>query len=156
MTFVAAVTSAPSIRARLKDGLQALRNVDRGRVSCDGRRLLGSVDIDGALRPSQPNAARWDYAVGFSPGSRGDFVAWLEVHPASSQHVSGVLDKLAWLNQWIRHEGQDLGRLRGCFCWIATGTISFGRNSPQARRIAQAGLRFPLKHAYIEQLFKQR
>ena len=153
MTFVEAVNSTPSIRAHLKSGLKALRNMDRGRVSCDGRRLRGSVDIDGALRRFHPNAPRWDYAVGFGKARQQDSVAWLEVHPASSLHIGEVLRKLHWLKLWLTNEASELNRLPLCFCWIATGTISFGRGSPQARRIAQAGLRFPVKHADLERLF---
>jgi len=154
MTFVAAVESSPSIRTHLKSGLKALKKVDRGRVSCDGRRLRGSVDIDGALRLLHPNVARWDYVVGYG-GTRGqESVIWLEVHPASSHHIDEVLDKLRWLKLWIRNEAPGFGGLPRCFCWIASGAISLNRGSPQARKFAEAGLNFPVKHADLERLFE--
>jgi hypothetical protein len=46
-----------------------------------------------------------------------------------------------------------LGRLPRPFCWIATGTVSIRPGSPQANRIAQAGLRFLGKHADLDRLF---
>lgn len=90
-----------SIRPHLKAGLNALARVDRAPVSCDGRNLRGSVNIDDAVRPSYPNAARRDYVVGFRREHCSDAVVWLEMHPASSHHVSDVLAKLHWLKQWI-------------------------------------------------------
>lgn len=147
MTFIKA-----SIRDHLKNGLKALRAAHRGQVTCDGRRLRGSVDIDSALRVLLPNNKRWDYAVGVKTRQQ-DSVVWLEVHPASSLHVDEVLGKLRWLQQWLETSAPDLGGLPSCFCWIATGTVSFDRGSPQARRIAQAGLRFPVKHAHLERVF---
>lgn len=48
-----------------------------------------------------------------------------------------------------------MGRFPRHFCWIATGAVAFGRNSPYARKIAQSGLRFPDKHVDIESLFER-
>ena len=156
MNFATAVKRTPSISEHLKGGLQALHNVDRRRVSCEGRNLRGSVAIDDALRRSHPNAARWDYAVGFGRERRHDSIVWLEVHPASSHHIGEVLDKLDWLKHWMRDEAPELGRFPRCFCWIASGAISFGRGGPQAKNLAEAGLRFPVKQADIERLFEQQ
>src|SRR5438105_14900063 len=101
MTFSEAVSCTPSIRDHLKSGLKALRKADRGRVRCESSHLLGSVDIDSALRKLHPNDARWDYAVRISATRHLDSVVWLEVHPASSLHIDEVLDKLQWLRQWL-------------------------------------------------------
>jgi len=149
MTFSEAVSRTPSIRGHLKSGLKALRKGDRSRVSCDGRRLRGSIDIDNALRDLYPNDARWDYAVGVHQ-SHQDFVVWLEMHPASSLHVDEVLSKMRWLSQWLGTSAPELRGLPRRLCWVATGRIPFSRGSPQARKLAQAGLRFPVKHAYLE------
>ena len=149
MTFAEAVNRTPSIKGHLRSGLKALRRADRSRVSCDGRNLVGSIDIDGALRYLYPRDARWDYAVGVSKSAR-DFVVWLEVHPASSLHVDEVLDKVRWLKQWLETSAPELRGLDRHLCRIATGGVSFGRGSPQARRIAQEGLRFPVKHADLD------
>jgi len=138
MKFHEAVKSTPSIGGHLKSGLKALKNADRGRVSCDGRHLRGSVDIDSALRGLYPDDARWDYAVGLV-GREHDSVAWLEVHPASSLHVDEALSELRWLVHWLEMSAPELKILPRRFCWIATGTISFSRSSAQARKVAREG-----------------
>ena len=153
MTFLKAVNSTSSIRDHLKSGLKALRSSDRNRISCDGLRLPGSVDIDTALRDLHPNDARWDYAVGVANPRQPDSAAWLEVHPASSLHVDEVLAKLRWLKQWLESGAPELDQLPRRFCWIATGAVSFDRGSRQAKRMAQAGLRFPVKHVDLERVF---
>ena len=87
MTFSEAVSRTPSIRGHLKSGLKALRKGDRSRVSCDGRRLRGSIDIDNALRYLYPNDARWDYAVGVHQ-SRQDFVVWFPLYGSQREFCS--------------------------------------------------------------------
>jgi hypothetical protein len=151
MTFSQAVNRTPSVQGHLKPGVKALSRVDRRRVACDGRRLRGSVDIDAALRVSLPNDARWDYAVGVQKGGN-DHVVWIEVHPASSHHVDEVLSKARWLLRWLAASAPVINGLPRRFCWIATGTVSFSRGSPQARRLAGMGLRFPVKHADLEEV----
>jgi hypothetical protein len=151
MTFSEAVTKTPSIRNHLKPGPKALKGRDRGRISCESRLLRGSVDVDAALRDAFPNAARWDYAIGIKRNAH-DSVVWLEVHPASSRHIDDVLNKLRWLKQWLGTSAKELDRLPRRFCWVTTSTVSFNSASPQARRIAEAGLRFPVKHVDLDAL----
>ena len=149
MTFRRAVRSTPSLRAHFRDGLQALRNSDRPRLRCsDTRRLRGSVNLDDALRPTHSNDPVWDYAIGLL-GNQTDAVVWLEVHPA--YHVDEVLSKLQWLKRWLANNAPVLRRLQPHFCWVATGRISFGRGSPQGRKIAQMGLRFPTRQLDLDQ-----
>src|ERR1035438_9784796 len=147
MTFPAAVNRTAAIRDHLKGGLRALKKADGSRVSCSGGLLRGSVDLDHALRNLAPNEARWDYAIGVKKTRQQDAVVWLEVHPASSLHVDEMLDKLRWLRQWLGTSAPALERLPRRFCWVSTGTVSFGRGSPQAKKVALAGLRHPVKHA---------
>lgn len=146
MSFRNAVASTTAIRDRFRDGLGAVRNVDRDRLRCSSpRRLRGSVNLDEALRLSFPNAPRWDYAIGISQHSRSDHAVWLEVHPAASLHVGEVLNKLRWLKSWLANDAPELQRLPAHFCWVATGTVSFRRGSREEKRIAQEGIRFPGK-----------
>jgi hypothetical protein len=153
MTFVKAVNKTPSIEKELKVGLQALPKSDRRLVSCNGPSLRGSVDIDSALRTLFPDAARWDYVVGVGGRRQRDSAVWLEVHSASSSHIDEVLSKLRWLKQWLVGSAPELHQLPARFCWIATGTVSFRRGSPQANKIAEAGLRFPVKHLNLESVY---
>jgi hypothetical protein len=110
------------------------------------------VDIDSALRRIYPNAARWDYLVGIRGPRQQDSAVWLEVHPASSSHIGEVLSKLQWLKQWLAASAPELNQLRPRFCWVAAGTVSFRRGSQEEKRIAEVGLRFPVKHLNLESL----
>jgi hypothetical protein len=153
MRFRDAVHQAALIRERLRDGLQAVRAVHRGQLSCSNtRRIRGSVSLDDALRIAYPQAARWDYAIGIRQSSKTDVVVWLEVHPASSLHVDEVLNKLAWLRAWLRSDAPQLGHLPALYCRVATGKIAFRRGSGAEKRIAQKGLRFPVKQLDLDRL----
>jgi hypothetical protein len=138
MSFVRAVGKTPHLKEHLKPGLTAIRRSDRVRIQCSQpRRLTGSVDLDAALKPVQPTKPRWDYGIGLD--SR---VVWLEVHPASSHHIDEVLNKLAWLRQWLEADAPALRCLRTEFIWLASGRVGFRSGSPQMKRIAQCGLKF--------------
>jgi hypothetical protein len=151
MKFRDAIRQTAPLHDHFKKGLQAIRERDRGRLSCsDPRRLAGSVNLEEALKPQDPNEPLWDYGVGFSLSRTDDLAFWIEVHPASSLHVDEVLGKLAWLQSWLRKDGKPLRPLRSRFCWLATGQVSFTRQSPQAKKLAQKGLEFPVKHLPLD------
>jgi len=150
MTFVEAVNRTPSIEKALKDGLKALPKSDRKQISCKARPVRGRVDIDNALLPLYPNAARWDYVVGLGQPRQQDSTVWIEIHSVASSHVDEVLNKLRWLKQWLTASAPELKLLPATFCWIATGKVSFRRGSQHANKIAKAGLRFPVKHLNLE------
>ena len=141
------------IQDHLRKGLRGIKNVDRHRVHCSNtRRLRGSVDLDGALRLSHPNDPRWDYAIGITANLGSEVVIWLEVHPASSRHVDEVLRKLQWLRNWLTDSAPTLKGLRGHFHWVATGTVAFRRGSREEKRIAEKGLRFPVKQLDLDRV----
>ena len=121
-------------------GMQALPRNDRAKVDCRNPALLtGSVFVDEALRHAQPNAPRWDYAVGVMDG-RTEKIVWVEVHPATTHGVTEVLRKLAWLRQWLAGDGLPLARLPARHAWVASDRICIPRGSPQYKRAATAGL----------------
>jgi hypothetical protein len=153
MRFRDAVDSTPSIRGFFRDGLQAIRNVDRDRLRCSmPRNLRGSVDVDSALKPTFPSDSRWDYAIAIRRRSRPEYVIWLEVHPASSRHVDEVLRKLQWLKDWLETAAPAMRGLPGEFRWVSTGRVAFRRGSREEKRIAQKGLRFPTKQLDLDTL----
>jgi len=153
MTFQSAVESTAPVRDHFRAGLQGLRKADRGRLRYTSpRRLRGSVNVDQALRGSYPNDPRWDYAIGIRRDGRSDEAVWAEVHAASSLHVNELLAKLQWLRRWLVRSAPQLGALRGHFCWIATGSVSFRRGSQEEKKISQAGLRFPVRQLDIDLL----
>jgi hypothetical protein len=147
MTFRQAVEATPSVAAHYRAGLQALSADDAARIRCaDTRRLTGSVNADGALQASEPTASRWDYGIGLRRANR-EAAVWVEVHPASSSSITDMLNKLQWLRNWLRTQAPALAALtQNDYYWVATGaTIAITPNSPQARRLAAAGLRGPMR-----------
>ena len=147
LSFPGAVQATPAIRDHLKAGLQALRRGESNKVFiADTRRLVGSVDIDGALKQVAPNDARWDYVVGVSRPSASDVPTFIEFHPANSTSVREIIGKAIWLKEWLRSDALPLLELAGGrprLVWIATGRIAFRRGSKAERQLAQSGIRFP-------------
>jgi hypothetical protein len=95
--FLDAVESTPEICASYKNGLQALKRSDTGKVTAsDTRKIDGSVDIDAAVKTLYPDANRWDYAIGYDSK-----VCYVEVHPAYTSEIDIMLKKLSWLKGWL-------------------------------------------------------
>jgi hypothetical protein len=142
MTFKKAVGQTPNLASAWKPGLGALRTRDRPHVATEDPRLLrGSADIDSAVRPHQPNAHRWDFAIGFRHTDRTqDCVYWVEIHTGNDQEVNVVLDKLRWLVTWLRGDGKHLSRFEREFVWVSSGGTRFTLGAPQLKRFAQLGL----------------
>ncbi|MBM4045808.1 MAG: hypothetical protein FJ279_11890 [Planctomycetes bacterium] len=146
MTFKAAVLAVPQLRGAYCPGLQALRERDRDRIECRGtRRLAGSINLETALPSASPHEPRWDYGIGHGSGHEDEAI-WVEVHPASSHHVTEVIRKAQWLKGWLRRHASALltmTRKPDGYVWLATGTVSLQRGSRQARQLALAGVAFP-------------
>lgn len=141
-SFQHAVQQTSGLEGAFHPGLQALLEIDRNRIQCvETRRIAGSVNLDIALSEHRPNEPRWDYGIGLCD-THADRIAWVEVHPASSQHVKEVLDKQAWLKRWLTDSAPLLKQMPAKFIWIASGKVSLQSNSPQRRRLAKAGIQF--------------
>jgi hypothetical protein len=123
-------------------GLGALRPHDRPHVAPEDPRLLkGSADVDSALQPHEPDAHRWDYAVGYRHANRQkDCVYWLEIQTANQREVRVVLDKLRWLRLWLAGRGNLLNQFERDFVWVSSGATSFTLGAPQLKQFAQLGL----------------
>lgn len=149
MTFENAVEAAPHpVAGAYRPGKQALENKHRNLVTCaDPNRLTGSIDLDAALVRQLPNANRWDYGLGYRLENGREQAIWVEVHSATTKEVSTVLRKLQWLKDWLNGEAEQLRQLTDRagkdirYVWIASAGVKITRNSPQARRLDQSGLR---------------
>jgi hypothetical protein len=58
-----------------------------------------------------------------------------------------MLEKLRWLKEWLRTQAPALEALtQDDYYWVSTdGTIAITPDSPQAKRLAAAGLRGPMR-----------
>ena len=138
MTFAAAVQATPRLgSAALKVGLQALEPADRSRVRCDNtNRLCGSINLDSAMKASEPSSPRWDYGICHKRDA--ELVHWIEVHPAA--HISEVEAKLTWLTGWLQTGSNPMGQLKRRYVWICSGSVPFTQRSPQLRRLSERGV----------------
>jgi hypothetical protein len=154
LTFKEAVAQTPALGELVwQPGLPAL-GADSQHVQCsETQRLAGSVNLDEALKTRYPAEPRWDYALGWHRGS-GEVAIWVEVHPAYTSEVEVVIRKLQWLRNWLATSAPVLDSLtkheENPFFWLATGSVSITKNSPQARRLAKSGLRYPVRVLRLE------
>lgn len=145
MSFSADVKATLHLGGALCKGLGALSATDRARISVGASiKLAGSVNVDAALKTSQPNAARWDYVVGQKQSNK-ECLHWIEVHPASGTGNIGEMDaKLKWLAVWMRTT--PLASYPRQIVWIASGKSAFNSRHPALRSLANRGLRFAGGH----------
>jgi hypothetical protein len=142
VSFRKTIKKTPHLKNAWMPGLGALRAQDRPHIAAaDPRLLKGSVDVDAALQKQQPNAHRWDFAIGYRHSNRQeDCVYWVEIHTAEDKEVNVVLDKLHWLRQWLAAGGKPMDHFERDFIWVSSGATSFTLTSPQIKRFAQLGL----------------
>jgi len=144
MTFADAVNQCHALSAFLRRGLEALLPVDRGRVTtANPRCLVGSVNLDEALRDKDPQGHRWDYGLGVARGRPGQQeVVWLEVHPSTAGDVGTVLAKKAWLDSWLRQHAPALAAMPSRAIWVSSGRVSLTPGSTSRRQLASRGILF--------------
>ena len=136
MSFRSAIEKTPPLAKALKPGLRALGN-NSGKIRpSDSSRCEGSVDIDATVKAQYPEDSRWDYALGY--GGKTYFV---EVHTAKTDEVSSVLKKLQWLKDFLARDAPELNQEPKSFHWVASGKVAILPNSPQARQLAQKGIK---------------
>jgi hypothetical protein len=142
VTFKKAVTQTRNLETAWQPGLKALRAEDRSHIKAeDTRQLRGSADIDTALRSQEPNANRWDFAIGHQhTNRREEFIYWVETHTGSDDQVKVVLKKLEWLANWFRGDGHLLAKFDGDIIWVSSGHTLFTKGSTQVKILAQKGL----------------
>jgi hypothetical protein len=152
MTFRRAVRAVAQLAGAYRRELEALRNVDTPRVLYNKRNVLkGSVNLDEALKAQYHDSPRWDYGIGHYNGNSEEAI-WVEVHRASADEVDRVIRKAEWLHDWLSANARDLFRLTrdiDGYVWLSAGGVLFQHGSPQAHKLAQAGVRFPQKHLQL-------
>jgi hypothetical protein len=142
MTFKEAIEKTPNLESAFRVGLQALRSEDKPHIEAeDTRRLCGSADVDSALLKSQPNANRWDFAIGYDHKNRVQHVIyWVELHTGSDAEVKVVIAKAKWLLNWLKTDGAELNRFERDIVWVSSGATRFTLTAPQEKQMAEAGL----------------
>jgi hypothetical protein len=136
--FRAAVLATPEVENCFQAGLQALGKYSQKITPANLSKCEGSLDIDACTLTLYPNQSRWDYALAYDSK-----VYFVEVHPAETGEVSTILRKLQWLKEWLSQKAPEINQLRADapYFWIQSGRFSILKNSPQAKQIAQYGIR---------------
>jgi hypothetical protein len=150
MKFSKAVQNTSEVCNAYRTGIQALRERDRNRLSFkDTRKISGSMNLDFELRNIYPNSERWDYCIGIIKTNSTDNAVWLEVHPANASEVDIMISKLNWLKDWLNKRAKILLEITikdNPYIWVSSGSVSFSRSTPQARKLAAKGISFPREH----------
>lgn len=153
--FQTAVLETNAVSAGYRPGLQALLKADRARL-ISPEVATGSLDLDGAVRARHPNDHRWDYAIGLPHPGGGEGVLWLEPHHAASGEAQRVIDKLTWLQHWLRNQAPALARLPRVFVWHLTNVETNPNDRRRRMALAQAhGLRRVQGRLDLSQVFQQ-
>ena len=143
--FQKTIESIEDISSAYKCGLRALKTSERGKViAADSSLVEGSVDIDLAVKEKYPAENRWDYAFGYSGK-----VCYIEVHPAYTSEVTKFLQKLNWLQNWLKMHAPALNsipKLSPGYVWVCTQKVAILPKSTEARKIAQAGVKLVSVH----------
>ena len=143
MTFKVAVEASPNLHNSWQPGLRALRSRDRQHIDAQPTaNLRGSIDVDAAWRPIQPNANRWDFGIAYQHSDRQEeFVYWVETHTANDSQVKVVIRKAQWLLAWLKNGGRPLNKFERDIVWVSSGATKFTLTAPQKKQMAAAGLR---------------
>lgn len=136
-----ACLAARGLGDHVRVGLQALGGDSRRVTIAPPRSATHSVDLDQALKPQQPRAPRWDYAIALKQGQTHT-IAWVEVHTATSGEVDAVLNKLAWLRRWLTQTDDACRTTASTFHWVATDA-GVHIDSARRRRLNATGLSMP-------------
>ncbi len=149
MSFATDVAATPLFGETFRMGLGALEATDKTHITVGASvKLAGSVNVDLALKPSQPNAARWDYVIGQKRGN-AEYLHWVEVHPASGGgNIGEMQTKLNWLKSWMGSTPLDAYPRQ--VVWIASGSSAFNSRSPAIRKLANQGLVFVGNHLTLK------
>lgn len=137
LSFEEAVNSISDLAGGYCEGLKALK-ADSSKIKPkDLNCLSGSVDIDLCTKRKYPDAARWDFAVGYE-----EKAYFVEVHPANTSNIKEMLKKVDWLKSWLGREGKALDKIKKGqrLYWVPSGKVAISRTSPQFRYLAKYNL----------------
>ena len=122
-------------------------------------RFTGSVDMDAAFSPTEPDAHRWDFGLGVQVPGQPECAIWVEPHSAASTgEVKTMLAKLDWLQGKLdQPEFRQLKALTDAcaaqghrrFHWMATARVGIRPGSREANMLAARGMNPPSTRVVI-------
>jgi hypothetical protein len=141
--FIEAVEETPEVSGCYCPGKGGILKKERNKVELtDSQKCGGSLFIDQCLSNQglYPNDHRWDYAIDYCSE-----VFFIEVHTANTGEVGTVLNKLAWLKDWLNNKAPEINALKATtktpFYWVQSKGYHILPNSRQERIVLQNGLK---------------
>jgi len=128
-----------SLQAKVRDGLDAMKKVDRKLIDAPLRSSFGdSLDIDTALRLGHEQENRWDYLLGHKPNKT---VIALEPHSANEKEIAVIIAKRdAARDQLAPH--MKSGERIAAWLWVASGKVHLANTEKARILLDQNGIRF--------------
>jgi hypothetical protein len=134
-----ALQGISTLQPHVRDGIGAVKSVDRDYLSQDVRQQLAdSMDLDAAMATANPQDHRWDTLLGHTTTSN---VVAVEPHSARSDQVSTIIaKKVAALTQLRPHLRP--GVKVAAWIWVASGSVSFSPFDAAIRKLNEKGITF--------------
>lgn len=140
ISFKEAVEATPDIANAYCKGLQALGNYSTKIKLASTHSCEGSVDIDRATKQMYQSGNRWDYCIAYDKE-----VFFVEIHSSNTSNVGEILKKIIWLENWLNTKAPLINAKKAkgkpAFYWIQTNGFHILPNSPQYRKVIQAGIK---------------
>lgn len=121
-------------------GLGALRAEHRTRIKAEAVASC-SVDLEACRKPHEPNADYWDYIITLR---NSDAAIAIEPHPAAADQADELIRKKSWAMALLQREAPTLRVVKWIWLTGSSAEPYFSRNYPAVRRLADAGIEFPL------------
>ena len=128
-----------SLQGRVRDGLGALKKIDKAYIEDEIRSEFGdSLDIDEAFLEGHESENRWDYLLGHT---QSQTVVGLEPHTAGDREVSTAINKRKRSLEHLRPHLRD-GVHVARWYWVASGKVDFTAHDKTMRQLDGAGITF--------------
>jgi hypothetical protein len=132
--------AAPTFGEHVEDGKGALKREHRRKVVMEA---TCSIDLDTHGPSSGHGEKRWDYVL-VNHDTKGHGV---EVHPATTKEVDGMIAKKRWAEGVLAREAERLATV--AWHWVASGKVDIRKHDRARKRLAEAGIEFPREHIVI-------
>lgn len=134
-----ALVAGSSLQDQVKDGVQALKQVDLNHVEQEIRAWFAdSLALDEALKQGHPQDCRWDYLLGHEGSQK---VIGLEPHTANNHEISRVIKKRQDAIDQLRGHLRPGVHVADWF-WVASGKVDFLPLEKATNRLASQGIKF--------------
>jgi hypothetical protein len=133
---------ASPFRAAVQIGMGALTRQDRHLfIESERTKISDSLDLDSALRPSDPQGNRWDYLLGIRTVQQ---IIAVEPHSTRDREINVVIAKKRSAQRALLAHLPPAVRVKR-WIWVSRSSPGFGRMERATRLLDQAGIEFVAK-----------